>query len=276
MKTFTVILFLLLFPFSFPAFAETVYDRVMETKTIRCGYALYTPSLMKDPNTGKLSGFTYDIFEKIGELNNIKIEWSEEVDYGNIIQGFVTNRYDIFCGLLWPIPERAQQAIFTTPIYFSTVGIYVRSNDNRFDNNPRKLNSPDYKLSVLDGDITDSIAKADFPNAQKVSIPQTGDLSLLMVNVQSRKADAVFIEKNFADQFIDKNPGSLKNIVPNNPVRVYPNVYMLPKNEFQLKSVIDTTLQELIYRGYVEETVKKYSPKNSVIYNVAKPYEVSK
>ena len=274
------LIFILALAFALPAFAaeqgKSTYDRVMNTKTIRCAYAVYPPTLMKDPNTGKITGIFHDLLEEVARLHNLKIDWAEEVDYGSIIQGFEAGRYDMFCAALWPGPERAQKALFTVPAYYSGVGIYVKADDKRFDGHPEKLNATAFRISVQDGDINDSIAKADFPLAQRVSIPQMAQSSLQFQNVMDGKADAIFAEASFAKGFMKEHPGALQNIVPDNPVRVFPNVYMLPKNEFQFKSMLDTVLQELLYRGYVDKLIDQYAGAQSGFYKVAKPYAAVK
>ena len=45
---------------SLPKEKESVYERVIRTGKIRCGYAVWQPVLMKDPNTGAFSGVYYD------------------------------------------------------------------------------------------------------------------------------------------------------------------------------------------------------------------------
>lgn len=52
-----IILVFLLVIISLPAWAGddgSVYDRIMRTGTIRCGYGLWSVYLNKDPNTGKM------------------------------------------------------------------------------------------------------------------------------------------------------------------------------------------------------------------------------
>ena len=44
---------------------ESTYERVIRTGEIRCAYAVYEPPLIKDPNTGKLSGIFYDVMEEV-------------------------------------------------------------------------------------------------------------------------------------------------------------------------------------------------------------------
>lgn len=54
----------------------------MATRTLRCGYGLWEPAVMRDPNTGEVSGLFVDIMEALGELTDIEIEWMEEVPWG--------------------------------------------------------------------------------------------------------------------------------------------------------------------------------------------------
>jgi polar amino acid transport system substrate-binding protein len=248
----------------------STYDRIMKTKTLRCAYAIYAPTMMKDPNSGKLSGIFHDLIEEIAHLNKLEVVWAEEVDYGNIIEGLKAGRYDMFCAALWPGPERAQQALFSIPVYYSAVGLYARADDKRFDGNIALLNDPQYKLVVQDGDINDSIAKSDFPKAQRVAIPQMSQSSQQFQEVLNGKGDAMFAEKSFANEFLKANPGTLKNIA-DKPIRLFPNVYIFNSNEPQLKVMLDTALQELIWRGFVHQLIQKYGADSGFL-EAAQPY----
>ena len=49
---------------------ETAYERMTRTNTLRCGYNLWEPWVMKDPTTGVMSGAFVDFIEMIGNGNN--------------------------------------------------------------------------------------------------------------------------------------------------------------------------------------------------------------
>jgi len=110
---------------------ESTYERVLRTGEIRCAYAPNPPTLIKDPNTGIMSGIFSDVMNEAGQRLGLKIVWAEEVDYGTIAEGFSTDRYDAFCATVWPTAERSRVASFTVPLYYSPVGIFVRSGDHR-------------------------------------------------------------------------------------------------------------------------------------------------
>ncbi|MCB1555938.1 MAG: hypothetical protein KDJ15_01355 [Alphaproteobacteria bacterium] len=46
---------------------EPVYERVIRTEQIRCGYAMSPPVLVMDPNTKELSGLDVDLWTEIGK-----------------------------------------------------------------------------------------------------------------------------------------------------------------------------------------------------------------
>lgn len=68
-----------------------VYDRVIKSGTIRCGYLPYPPYCMKDPNTNKLSGIFVETIELVGKRLDLKIVWSDEVGYESLFAELTGN-----------------------------------------------------------------------------------------------------------------------------------------------------------------------------------------
>jgi len=52
-----------------------------------------------------------------------------------MIEGLDSNRYDLVPTGVWPNSSRARHASFSVPLFYSGVGVWLRSNDNRFNNN---------------------------------------------------------------------------------------------------------------------------------------------
>ncbi len=239
---------------------ETIYERILKTGTIRCGYALYAPLLIKDPNTGELSGVFYDIANEMAKELDLKIEWGTEVGYGEIEEGFVSNKYDMFCTGAVVTPKRAKYVLYTTPVYFQTIFAWVRANDNRFNKSLDSINSPEIKIIAKDGDVQEIIARKSFPKAKIISSPQLLDYTQLLVDVQTGKADVAFFEKSFGDNYLTNNPGTVKMIMPDQPVDINPVSMMLPMEESGLKSAVDATLTKLVLNGFVTESFRKNAP----------------
>lgn len=128
---------------------ETAFERILRTGTIRCGYIIYPPQLMRDVNSGKISGFAADIIEHIASELSLKVEWAEETGTASMIDGLKSGRFDAVCNTVWASTVRTREAWFTDPVFFTAVNAYVREGDERFDNDISILNDPAYKIAVI-------------------------------------------------------------------------------------------------------------------------------
>ncbi len=247
----------------------------MRTGKIRCGYAVYNPGCLKDPNTKKLSGIGIDALELIAKNLGLKVEWTEEVGWGSMIEGLQTNRYDIMATPIWATSNRAREIDSSKPLYFSPVYAYVKAGNKTFSGgNLILLNSPKYSIASIDGATGEVIAEEDFPNVRRVSLPQLTDFSQLLLTVSSGKADAAFTEPADAMLFMKNNPNSVEKV--GDPVRVFSNCWIFRRGQFEFKAMLDTALDQVINSGEMEKIIRKYEPVPNVLFRVSRPYQVPK
>jgi cystine transport system substrate-binding protein len=254
-----------------------VYDRVLKSGKIRAAYLTYPPALMKETSgqsNGKMSGIFVDTLEKAASNLGLTVEWTEEVGWGSQIEGLEADRYDIVGSPVWANPTRGKLTTLSTPVYYSGIGIYVRKDDSRFNalTDWKALNSDKVKIVTIDGETGDLIARTQFPLAQRVSLPQTADISQLFLNVSGNKADVLFAEPYFYYQYLKSNPDNLKNIAAQTPIRVLGNCFMFKKGETQMKQMLDVAIQDLQNSGYVDDLLNKYEGTANAFYRVARPY----
>ncbi|MDD3181770.1 MAG: hypothetical protein PHD48_03065 [Alphaproteobacteria bacterium] len=76
------------------AHAETdsVYERVMASQTINCGYTEWPPLFVVDPNTHELSGLLKDVWEDIGKKLDLKIVWKASYGFGEVTEAVRTKK----------------------------------------------------------------------------------------------------------------------------------------------------------------------------------------
>ena len=278
-----IFLALLLVTLTMPAFAadqkESAFDRVMRTRTIQCGYILYEPVVMKDPNTGEISGLMPEIMSEIASRLNMKIEWTVESSYATYSEDIKKPNVDLLCSTFWGGVEVGQFGITAMPLWYSGVGIYVRADDTRFDKNYWVINDSGVTISSVDGTIPADIAKKDFPKAKILSSPAMSDYSVNLLNVANGKADVTFVEVSQGAAFLKNNPGQLKNIIPDAPLRVYPNSVLVSVHETEIWHFMNSALIDLKSEGLIDRLVDKYEPAPGAWYRMAnpyKPYEVKK
>ncbi len=254
--------------------SDSVYERVMQNGTIRCGYVIYNPGCLKDPNTGKLSGIGIDTIEQVAKNLGLKVVWSEEVGWGTMLEGLQTNRYDMIATPIWTNSNRARLVDFSNPLYYSPINVWVKAGDKRFSETTlATLNSPKYVIATVDGETAEVIANEDFPLAKKLSLPQLSGVEQVLLNVSTGKADASFEEPAVAKEFLKHNQGTIEVLKMARPIRVFPNCWMFKRGQLEYKDMIDTALAQLINSGAVEKTIKKYEVHPGTLYRVALPYQ---
>ncbi len=231
------------------------YEQIVQSGKIRCAYAVYNPGCIKDPNTGKLSGIGVEAIEKVAGNLGLKVQFTEEVGWGTMIEGLNTRRYDLIATPVWETKDRAKAADFTEPLYYSPVFAYVKASDNRFDFT-EILNSPEYRLASIDGATAEIIAQESFPSIKRVSLPQTADFSQLLLTVSTGKADVTFTEPQDAELFLKKNPGSIKQV--GETLRVFPNCWLIRKDQNDLKKALEIGINQLKESGEMDKIISRY------------------
>ncbi len=237
----------------------TDFNRVMESKTIRCGWVNYQPATYKDPNTGEMHGIFVEAMEQIGKQLDLKIDWTYETTWATFMEDLRQNKFDVVCTAAWMLSAaELNQGEFTTPLYYSQIGAWVKTGNERFDNNLAAFNSPNTTIAGIDGSYALNLAKKKFPQAKVFSSTSTAEYITGLTNVAFGKADVTFVENWLAAGYVQKNPGTLRQVPLPEFLDTRPNVMMVRKGEFELQSVLNYALFNLQLTGDMETILAKY------------------
>lgn len=236
---------------------ESVFDRVMRTKTIRCGYFIRAGFLMKDVNTGAFSGIAHDYVEELAKSLSLKVEWAEEIGLGDVAAALQSGRVDAQCSVVWPTSARARAMDFVSPIAITPMVTVVRADESRFTGDYAQLNDAQFSAAFVDGSTMALVTQRRFPNAKPHSLPQLTALSEALIEVAENKADFALADSYLAYDFIQKNPGKLK-ILSLQPLGVYTNALFIKQDEYKFKRMLDVATDELIMTGVIDRIIKKY------------------
>lgn len=259
-KLFTVIFVAIAVLISNPIQADEVYDRVIEKEEIRCGYFVEYPFIMKDPNTGELSGVAYDLAEKIGAALKLDIIWTEEVSFPNIVSDLQSGRYDMLCASLWNVAPRNKYIDYTNPFIHVPITGYVRpdsplNSDNYFE----KIVNKQATVAMMDGEGATTIALETFgQDIKRFDTSQFLDIANMLETVKTEKADIGFVIQSVGQNYLKNNPGSLRNVSPEQPLYKMPNAFGIKRGSFEFKAMINNVLQRLIISGDYDRIVDKY------------------
>lgn len=254
---------------------ETAYDRVTRTGTIRCGYDFWPQLLERDPNTQAFSGIMHDYMMALGKAAEIQVEWTEEVSYGDMPEALRTGRIDVFCGGAWTNAVRGKYTDATIPITYQTINAYTRANDTALDGDASQINNPNITIATIDGESSATIAAIDFPKAKTLPLPKNAGVGQALLNVADGKADVAFVDAETAQQFMANNPGKIRLIKGDFPVRVYGVPLWVGKGEQNLINSLDNVTRELLYTGAIERILKKYETVPGSFIRAKMPFETT-
>lgn len=252
---------------------ESVYDRVMRTGVIRCGWVSFPPFVEKDPNTGSFNGIFVDYMNDLGKALNLKIDWTMETGWGDFVEALKTDKIDAFCAGGWANSKRAVHIDFTRPISYQGFSAFVRADDTRFDNNIDRANSEDIMASTIDGTTIEVVTESDFPKAKKVSSPQLTEVSNTLLDVSTGKADIAFVATYFGAEFMAKNPGKIRPVVLDRPLRAFGNVIAIKADQYRFKAMLDAATEELMNSGEINRIIAKGEKYPDNVYRVMMPYK---
>ena len=63
------------------------------------------------------------------------------------------------------------------------------------------------------------------------------------------------------------NPGKIRNLFPDKPIAMFPNIMLMPPDDPRLKEVIDDILRNIEYDGTLDAILKKYGMSQSLLRN---------
>ncbi|MGE0109530.1 MAG: substrate-binding periplasmic protein [Bdellovibrionales bacterium] len=249
---------------------ETRWEQIKKRGTLRCGYMVWPPFHMKDPNTGEMTGIMPDIMEAIASQLGLKLEWTEEVDYAHMFSGY--NRYDLACTPVTSNGSRVRETDFSRDFGYTGLYGFVRADDSRFDNDITRLNDPSVRVSLIDGEYSNIIVAEDFPKAQPVAITQMGNGSQMILQVATKKADFAITDPFSGQGFMENNPDSIK-LVSKKPIRVLDLSLPIPHDEPAFKAAVDVTISNLSRIGALDRIYRRYERGIAKVIRVAKPYQ---
>ena len=255
---------------------ESAYDRVMRTGEIRCGYVSASlPFFARDPNTGAFYGIWYHYLEELGKALNLKIVWQQEAVFATYIEDLNSGRYDIECFGGWPNANRGKRMEYTLPVFFTPLYLYTKAGNTAFDGQYDRVNSPDVRISTIDGTTADRLRLSRFPRTTLVSLPESADYASMLLNLVTGKADVAIFDYDLFLNFDRQNPGLLRR-VNGSPLRVMADCLGLPAGEFRLQQMLNVATQELLYDGVIDRILDKYEQIPGTYLRVPPPYALPK
>ena len=206
-----IVSFVFLSIFGHAMAAESTWDSIHQRKSLRIGVVQAPPWFLKDPATGKWSGFGYSVGKAMADTLGVKLE-TVEVTWGSAIAALQANKIDTMF-VLDATPKRALAVDFPAqPLLYYALA--VLGGDDLKMENWSDLNKEGIKISVPQGTTMERYVTKHLPKAEILRFPSNGES---VAAFQSGRVDAVSL---FHPPLIamQKKMGKGKIVVPK-PVR---------------------------------------------------------
>ncbi|PIC69101.1 ABC transporter substrate-binding protein [Sporosarcina sp. P16b] len=225
------------------------YKLVNEGKFTFAASGVYKPFSFEDD--GKLTGFDIEIGNALAEKMGLEANPVTN-PFETILQGLVGNKFDAIIGSMAYTKERAKQADFTEPYYYSGGMIFVAKNNDEITS-PEDLDGK--KIGVVAQSTYEEPAKELSDNIQYYS----SDVVALKDLTVKGRLDAVITADIVGYEAID-NGFEVKEV--DKPMWVEQPSIAVNKENPELTKALDVALQEMIDDGTYEKISDKWFGRN--------------
>lgn len=236
---------------------QSTFNNILNKDEITVCYMTWPPSVIKDPNTGKLSGFIIDLFNEVAKDAELKVKYTEST-WGGFTADLKTGKCDAAIAGIYPTIGRSTSVSFTRSFFYAGNGGVVKAGDNRFKT-IEDLNKSGIKIAVIQGEYGQMYAQKYLPAAKLVVLEKGSDNTAPLVAVSSGHADVGLIMSDVAANYAKKHP-EVKLLFDGKPYSTTPIVWATRKNDQKLLNFLDNGLDYLKAVGILDAIAKKYQP----------------
>lgn len=254
------ILSLFLMALSGTAYAKDgkIYQRIIDSGTIRCGYSAWQPLLFVDPNTKKIQGIFHDLMEEAGKRLDLKIEWTEELGWGTVVESVRTGRVDMACAGYWLHPSRIKTVSYNEPQIYTPLFAWGRADDKRSFKSLNDFNKENLTIVQVDGGTSGQIISRYLPKVKQLNLPESATNGDMIESILSGKADFLIDDVTSFEAYNRANPGKLRILYKEKSFATFPATMLLPPDEPRLKEVIDGVFKLIELDGTLDIILKRY------------------
>ena len=194
------------------ALAEDSLDRVKASGKLRIGMEGYWIPWTYRDEADVLTGFEVEVGKLIAAGLGVEPEFYE-ADFGALLAGVNSDRFDIICnGVDWT-PERAESYTFSIPYIYTEVVLVVRGD-----------NEDIHTVEDLAGRTTSNSPNSTYAQrAEKVGAGVTYVDSLVetLMMVEQGRVDATINAKGSVEEYLEQHPDAnlkIVQVMPGDPV----------------------------------------------------------
>lgn len=230
-------------------------SRVQRDGVLNVGYVVYPPTVIKDPNSGELTGHFVDAIRFIADVMNVQLEF-HEATFGTVVAGLQSGRFDLSIAATYRTIPRAMTVAFSRPIMYIGNGAIVRRGDERFES-VDDMNASGLTLAVAQGEASHEYAREHLAQST-IHALETGDLAVPLTEVLAGRADVGLADSWTTAQFAEVHPDAV-DLFAGHPYDLTPVGWAVRPDDVQWLQFVDTSLEYLQSTGRMDAWEAEYS-----------------
>lgn len=213
----------------------------------------FPPYEYYDDETGEPTGIDVELVKMACEKIGYEVE-VVDMDFGSVVSGVATGKYDIGAGAITITEERKQSVDFATP-YETTVQMVITLKGGELTEGAQlEAEGASYKIAVQQ-DTTGDYYASDLETAGKATVERYKSAADAVLALTSGKVDCVVVDGGPAAEFVarDDTLTTFESVCTKEEYG-----FCFAKGNTELFEAFDAALKEMLADGTVDAVFAKY------------------
>ncbi len=235
--------------------SSATLNTMMARGEMRVAYVAWNPAVIKNAETGLLTGIFPDMINHMADLLKLKVVW-HETTLANFAAGLQSGQYDFSVGPTFITIPRSVPVAFTQPVAYVGNSAVIRKN-LKPPASVQDIIDRGLKVAVLQGQAMDEYFKRRYPKVQLLSL-SGGDLTAPLAAVSVGQADIGFMNTVTVTQFVDAHPETKAVFIGEKQMEMLPLAWATRHEDQSLRGFLESSITYLKTTGRLEEIQRKY------------------
>jgi cyclohexadienyl dehydratase len=243
-----------------PAAAQTQapdrLQKILTSGVLRVGTTMDTPLFsMRDPASGKLTGFDMDVLDTLAPALGVRIEFVK-MTFGSMLTDLAADKFDVAMSGMGRTLERARTATFSKPYMRYGKLLMIRSADKERFRSLADIDHPGTKIAYNKGGLNERFANTMFKQAMPTGFASN---ELATADLLDGKVDAQVSDSTAAIYMARQN----RRLAAMSPDHVFDPVYvamLLRRDDQTLLNYIDIWIDQIELDGTLAKIRAKWLP----------------
>lgn len=234
---------------------SSTLDQMISRGEMRIGYVPWNPAVIKNPETGELSGIFPDMVNYMAETLKLKVRWTETT-LANFAAGLQSRQYDFSVGPTFITIPRSVPVAFTQPVAYVGNSAVVKSG-TKPPSSSEEIASRSMRVAVLQGQAMDEFFKRRFPDVELI-ILSGSDLTAPLAAVSTGQADIGFMNTVTVARYAEEHPDVKPVFMGNDQLEMLPLAWGTRHQDSALYSFLESSITYLKSTRKLERIQNRY------------------